>query len=111
MDLSSHDALSPDGTLSLDSLAGKHPIIVGAVACRFPPLIQHLGEERIHRDRLRRGLRLAPTDNAVNDGAHDVDFAIVEIQVAPAQAEEFALPQTSCDIEKDEEARKGSDVV
>lgn len=47
MNLFSHDALSPDGTLSFGSLAGKHPIIVGTVACYFPPLLQHLGQERI----------------------------------------------------------------
>ena len=112
MNLLSHDALSPDGTLAFGSLAGKYPIIVGAVACHFSatPSTSRRAEgpsgSASHEDSV-----LHLTDDSVDDGAHDVDFAAVEIQVAPAQAEEFALPQTSCDIEKDQETRKGSDVV
>jgi hypothetical protein len=64
------NALSPDGTLPLGSLAGKRPIIVGTVARHFPPLLQHLGEQRIHRDRLGRGFSLAPADNT-NNRTHD----------------------------------------
>jgi hypothetical protein len=47
----------------------------------------------------------------VNDGAHDVDFAIVEVQVAPSQSEELALAQPSRDIEEDQQTGKGCDVV
>ena len=111
MNLFSHHALSPDGTLPLGSLAGKHPIIVGTVARHFLPLLQHLGEQRSHRDRLGRGFSLAPADNTVNNRTHDVDFCVVEVQVAPSQPEEFTLAQTSRGIEKDEETRKECDVV
>src|SRR6266567_47193 len=106
MNLFSHDALSPDGTLAFGSLAGEHPIIGGTVRRHFPPLLQHLDKVRTHRDRLRRGLSFTPADNAVDNGTHNVDFTIVEVQVAPSQSEELALPQTSRDIEEDEETGK-----
>src|SRR5580658_7432658 len=111
MNLFSHDALSPDGTLTFGSLAGKHPIISRREGRNLPPFLQHLGEERTHWDGLRGGFRLAPTDNSMDDGAQDVNFAIAEVQVAPSQTKEFALAQTCRDIEKDQETRQCSDVV
>src|SRR5580658_760386 len=111
MNLFPHDALSPDGTLTFSSLARKYPIICRRRARNFPLFLPHLGQERTHRDRLRGGFRLAPTDNSMDDGTQDIDFAILEVQVAPLQAKEFALAQPSRHIQKDQETRKGCNVV
>ena len=48
MNLFSHDALFPDGSLTFRSLAGKHPIICRREERHFPPLLQHLGLEGTH---------------------------------------------------------------
>jgi hypothetical protein len=83
MDLFSHDALSPNGMLPFGSVAGKHPIVGGTIRRHFSPRRQHLDQVRPHRDWLRRGLSLTPADNPVDDRTHEVDFQVVEVQVAP----------------------------
>jgi hypothetical protein len=85
-------------------LGPKMDANLGAVCSRKPshqhlcnlivsPLQKSIGNKRMDRYRLLRRFGLAWTNNTVNDGSRCVHRSLGEVDVAPFQAEQLALPQ------------------
>lgn len=98
----SQNGLSPVWPASSVAPTGKNPVVWLPEDPLPSPLQKSFGNERMNGNGLLRCLRLARTNDTIDDGSGHVHRPLGEIDVTPFQAEQFALPQASGHCKKDQ---------
>src|SRR4051794_7329597 len=87
--------LSPVRLLSMAMPARKNPIFWLAIKGLFFPPDERLAHQGMDRYWLLRGFRFARSHKTVHDGSRDVHCSCREVDIAPLESEQFALPNSS----------------
>src|SRR5438067_10756449 len=86
------NCLSPIRLLSKAMPARKNPVFWLAISGLFFPLDERFADKRMDRYGLLRRLCFARSHEAMNDGSRHVHCSCREIDIAPLESEQFALP-------------------
>src|SRR6516164_5443411 len=96
--------------LALLSRTGEYPIPGLVVSGCEPPFPKHFRQKRVECDGLLRCLTLAATDNAIHDGAANIDFQFLEIYVLPLERKQLAYAQACGGIEESHRATRFAEI-